>query len=77
MIGGNRWLKDSYPYKVVAAGMDAYLSEFFWLHSNKHPDQMFMTRVCSVMMGMCSLFQFLVNIGLVGDMWSKHKRKRR
>jgi len=73
------WYKETYAYKVFAAGMNAYISKLVWGFSRKYPEEEYFSimscRACSCVMGSMAILQVAINVGLIGDMWDK-KRKR-
>ena len=77
----NNWPKDTYPYKVFQAAMSAWLSKYCWEESYKmvrrgKDHEAMLAKFCAVLLAIVGIVQVCINIGLIGDMWDKNKRKR-
>ena len=74
MINGS--YRQTYPYQVFTVFGYAYISRLFWLWSTKcDPNtqygEMMNMRAGAVLLGVFGLVQALINVGLIGNMWSK------
>ena len=72
--------KESYPYKLFATGMHAYIAKLMWRYSYKFEQagEHGHSRgcvLCAIFMGAMAVLSACINIGLVGDMWDKKKRR--
>ncbi len=79
MIKGS--YRKTYPYKVFAVFMFAYIAKLFWGWSYRYDydtqyGEMMNLRAGSVFMGVFGLLQALINVGLIGDMWAKNNKDR-
>ena len=68
--------RQSYPYQVFSVFGFAYISKLFWEWSTKYDPnsqygEMMNLRAGSVLMGVFGMVQALINVGLIGNMWSK------
>lgn len=68
--------KQTYPYKIIASGMHAYISKFLWAHSRRLNPQteyghIYMCRFVACLMATFGIVQCAINIGLIGDVWEK------
>ena len=73
-----RFIKDTYAYKLLSAIMYAFISNHFWttsLQDNTNTRQEIQFKIAAVIMGLCCLFQILMNIGLIGDQCDKNKSR--
>jgi hypothetical protein len=74
MINGS--YRQTYPYQVFTVFGYAYISRLFWLwstkcDSNTQYGEMMNMRAGAVLLGVFGLVQALINVGLIGNMWSK------
>jgi hypothetical protein len=68
--------RQTYPYQVFTVFGYAYISRLFWMSSakcdpNAQYGEMMNMRAAALLMGAFSLVQALINVGLIGNMWSK------
>jgi len=65
------WYKQTYAYSVFSVGMCGYIGRFFWDLGDGLDHKLLGT-----FMAVMGMFQVLLNIGLIGDMWDKKNNRR-